>query len=69
MLLETVMVMPADLRTTDEFDPRFKIFHESMPIKFSEIFLVSALYNDGRNSCSVIISNGVAGNGTLGECA
>jgi hypothetical protein len=62
------MVMPADHGTTDEFDPRFKIFHESMPIKFSEIVLVSALYNDGKNSRSVIVCNGVAGNGTLGEC-
>jgi hypothetical protein len=61
------MVLPANLRTTDEFHPRFTISHESMPIKFSDIFLVSALYNDGRNSGSVIVYNGDAGTRRLGS--
>jgi hypothetical protein len=38
------MVLPAN-HTLGDFDPRFKIFHELMQTKVSEILLVSALYD------------------------
>jgi len=37
------MVLPANHHTTDDFNPRFKIFHELMPIKVSDVQLVSAV--------------------------